>query len=329
MPTPARPSISTIVRIAMMSRLALVRLALAALQRLAPEAAAAAAMHLFFTPAEPRRSPRIEEFLKTGRRFDVQARGGRVAAWSFGSGPLVYLVHGWAGRGGQLAAFAPPLLASGFRVVTFDAPGHGVSAGRRSSIVHFAAALRAVVKREGAPHAIIAHSLGAAGTARAMAQGLVAGRVVFLGPTGGPRDWAERFRVQLRLSVSTLARLRRRSERWLGSSWDEFDVAWLARGQTAPLLVLHDRDDAEVPWSDGAAIAEAWPRARLVTTEGLGHRRILREEAVVRQVVDFVRSGEPSRDACEHGVATRSACDSCGLEQSLFQRFERSSLLLA
>jgi len=25
-----------------------------------------------------------------------------------------------------------------------------------------------------------------------------------------------------------------------------------------PLLVVHDRDDREVPWEDGAAIAAAW-----------------------------------------------------------------------
>lgn len=313
-----------------MSRLTLVRLTLAALQRLAPEAAGAAAMQLFFTPTGRRRSRRIDPFLKTGRRFEVRARGGRVAAWSFGSGPPVYLVHGWAGRGGQLAAFAPPLLASGFRVVTFDAPGHGVSQGSRSSIVHFAAALRAVSQREGAPHAIVAHSLGAAATARAMALGLPAQRVAFLGPTGGPRDWAERFRLQLRLSTATLARMRARSERWLGASWDEFDVAWLAHGQTAALVVLHDRDDAEVPWSDGAAIAKAWPGARLVTTVGLGHSRILRDEAVVRQVVEFVGGGSIATDeACEHGLATRASCGACGLEQSLYRRFERSELLLA
>jgi hypothetical protein len=38
----------------------------------------------------------------------------------------------------------------------------------------------------------------------------------------------------------------------------------------------------------GAAIAAAWPGAELVTTEGLGHRRILRDPAVVARVTDFL-----------------------------------------
>ncbi len=266
-----------------------VRAAFAILGRVAPGLAARWALDLFFTPGGRRRSHRVSAFLAAARPFEVEVGGKRVAAWSWGDGPSVYLVHGWAGVGGQLAAFVPPLVAGGFRVVTFDAPGHGASAGRRSSIIHFAKALRHVVAREGRAHAVIAHSLGAAATVRALTEGVDIGRAVFVGPTGGPRDWAERFRHHLGVPAHVMASMRERSERWLNASWDDFDIPALARSQTAPLLVLHDRDDAEVPWSDGAAIAGAWPEARLVTTAGLGHRRILRDERVVAQAVSFVK----------------------------------------
>lgn len=278
-----------------MSRMAPMRWAFAILGRVAPSLAAAWALHLFFTPGGRRRSPRIEAFLASARRFEVTAGGTRVAGWSWGDGPAVYLVHGWAGIGGQLSAFAEPLLASGFRVVTFDAPGHGASAGRRSSILHFAHALREVVAKEGRAHGVIAHSLGAAAVVHALTQGLDVNRAVFVGPTGGPRDWAERFRSHLHVPGHVMALMRARSERWLGASWDEFDIPLLARSQSAPLLVLHDRDDDEVAWSDGAAIAQAWPGARLVTTTGLGHRRILRDAQVVSQAVSFVSGATTPR----------------------------------
>jgi hypothetical protein len=65
-----------------------------------------------------------------------------------------------------------------------------------------------------------------------------------------------------------------------------------------PLLVIHDRDDAEVPWQDGAMIAQAWPRATLSTTSGLGHRRIVRDAEVIREAVGFLlaqpRAGAPA-----------------------------------
>jgi pimeloyl-ACP methyl ester carboxylesterase len=315
-----------------MTTLSPARAAFAILGRLAPGLAARWALDLFFTPRGRRGSQRINAFLAAGRRFDVSVRGERVAAWSWGDGPAVYLVHGWAGVGGQFAAFGPPLLASGFRVVTFDAPGHGASAGRRSSIVHFAGALHEVVAKEGPAHAVIAHSLGAAAVVRALSQGLEAGRAVFVGPTGGPRDWAERFRRHLGVPPHVMTSMRERSERWLGASWADFDVPMLARKQRTPLLIFHDRDDAEVPWSDAAAIAKAWPGARLATTSGLGHRRILRDERVVSQAVAFVKD-EPVdtrgwANTCRHPGCDKPArenglCDSCGLEASLYQRDER------
>jgi pimeloyl-ACP methyl ester carboxylesterase len=316
----------------------LIRAALAVLGRLAPGLAADWAVDLFFTPRGRRGSRRVSEFLAAGRRFDVNVDEERVAGWSWGHGPNVYLVHGWAGVGGQLAAFGPPLLANGFRVVTFDAPGHGESEGRRSSIVHFAKALRAVAAHEGEPHAVIAHSLGAAATLRALTQGLKAERAVFVGPTGGPRDWAERFRSRLGLSRDVMALMRERSERWLGASWEEFDVPKLARNQTAPLLVLHDRGDRDVPWSDGAAIARNWPGALLVTTTGLGHKRILRDERVVGQALSFVKGEEVAggawepacaRPGCENAPTSSGLCESCALDHALYFRDGRRGVWAA
>jgi pimeloyl-ACP methyl ester carboxylesterase len=269
------------------------RTGFAILGRVAPGLAAALALDLFFTPRGRRGSARVTAFLAAARRFEVTASGQRVAGWSWGEGPVVYLLHGWAGVGGQLAAFVPPLLATGYRVVTFDAPGHGASAGRRTSIVHFARGLREVVAKEGPAHAVIAHSLGAAATVYAMTQGLEVGRAVFLGPTGGPRDWAEQFRRQLDVPGHVMTAMQEKSEQWLGARWEEFDIPVLARSQAIPLLVFHDQDDAEVPWTDGSAIAQAWPGARLVTTTGLGHRRILRDEAVVSHAVAFVNRHPP------------------------------------
>jgi pimeloyl-ACP methyl ester carboxylesterase len=55
-----------------------------------------------------------------------------------------------------------------------------------------------------------------------------------------------------------------------------------------PLLVFHDREDTDVGWSEGDAIARAWPGGRLVTTQGLGHRRIVHDPEVVAQAISFL-----------------------------------------
>jgi pimeloyl-ACP methyl ester carboxylesterase len=70
-------------------------------------------------------------------------------------------------------------------------------------------------------------------------------------------------------------------------------VARLAPRLRAEALVIHDRHDTQVPWRQGAALARHWPGARLMTTRGLGHGRILEDDAVARAAADFIagRSG--------------------------------------
>jgi hypothetical protein len=62
-----------------------------------------------------------------------------------------------------------------------------------------------------------------------------------------------------------------------------------------PLLVVHDQGDRETSWAGGRQIARAWPGARMVSTSRLGHRRILRDPAVIAEVVGFLTGAAPSR----------------------------------
>jgi pimeloyl-ACP methyl ester carboxylesterase len=270
-----------------------VRLAFGGLQRVTPATAALCAERLFFTPARERTSARARALLASGRRFDVRFGPSGLAAWTWGSGPAVLLVHGWSSRGAHLGAFVPPLIAAGYSVVAFDAPAHGDSPGRTTTIPQMAAALREVARVVGDVHGLVAHSIGGPVSSLALRDGLRARRVVFLAPAAEPSLFTQRFGERLGLGPLVVRGLRERAERRVGLSFEQLDLRALAPTMTTPLLVLHDREDDEVPWSQGAAIAERWPGARLVTTTGMGHRRILRDPDVVAQAVDFLATPEP------------------------------------
>lgn len=298
-----------------------VRATFGLLDKASPALAASLAQRLFFTPPRLRASARVEAALASGRRSDVDAEGTRIAAWSWGEGPAVYLVHGWAGVGGQLAAFVPPLVAQGFRVVTFDGPAHGSSSGRRASIVHFARALSAVGRVFGPGCGLIAHSLGAPAAAFAMRRGFAAERAVFVAPAANPGDWLRRFARRLDISPRVMTAMRERSERWLGASWTEVSPAGMAAGQQTPLLVVHDQEDREVSFAHGEAVASSWAGARLLETTGLGHRRILRDSSVVAQVVSFIASAAARASAAGAGQSCLSGLAS--LERHLYDREAR------
>lgn len=315
-PPSSSPRNSTIVRI-----MRLLRPVLGVLSRLAPGAAAAVAERLFFTPPRPRPS-RGEAVLRVGRRFDVRVGGQRVAAWRWGHGPAVVLLHGWAGRAAQMTSFVAPLLARRLSVVAIDAPGHGRSPWGRSSAVDFARALRAVAAEVGPVHGIVAHSLGAAAAAMALHDGLRVERVALLGPAAYPPAWFGRFAAALGISAAVAQRARLRSERRLGLRWDAFHVPTMVASFTAPALIVHDRHDDEVPASDGAAIAAAWPGAQLVETMSLGHFRLLRDASVIDQVADFVSAGG-AVCGCGAPAGADGFCEGCRVEHELFDRDAR------
>ena len=230
--------------------------------------------------------------------------GRRVAAWRWGRGPAVLLVHGWGSRGSRLMSFVAPLTEAGYSVVAFDAPGHGASAGRLSSLPQFISAIQAVARElgdNGTFAGIVAHSMGAAATTLAMSRGLRADRVVFLAPAVDPIGYTERFAQIVGLTPDILDRMRRSIERRFGQSWDDFNVLRPAATMTAPLLVFHDRDDRDVEWSNGQAIAAAWPGAELISTEGLGHRRIVHDPEVVSRTIAFL-AGTKSATRASRGA---------------------------
>ena len=268
------------------------------LERVAPGVGARWAEHLWFTV--PAARGRRDRQAAPGRPFQVPVHGRAVAGEVWGGRPadgdprVVYLVHGWGGWRWQLDGFVAPLVEAGFRVVAFDAPSHGASdpgpsGPGRSTVLELAGALAAVVEDLGPAHAVVAHSLGATAAAFALRDGLPVERAAFVAPMADPLPYTRVFAGRLGFGERVRTRLVDRIERRVGLPLSAFDVPAMAEQvATPPLLLVHDRQDAETGWSDSAAIARSWPRSRLVTTVGLGHRRILRAPAVIAEVVEFV-----------------------------------------
>ncbi|HYH06817.1 MAG TPA: alpha/beta hydrolase [Thermoanaerobaculia bacterium] len=269
--------------------LAVIRGAMGLLSRAVPDLASRVAVDLFMKPRRFAAPERERAILAEATPFEVRLGvETRIQAWKWGSGPMILLVHGWEGRGSQLASFVQPLVAAGYSVVTFDAPGHGASSGNRSSLPHFAWAVRGVAGAT-APHAIIAHSLGCAATTLALRDGLATQRLVFIAPPLNPSDYVGRFGEILNITRPVLDKMRSRIEERFLRNWSDYALDATARTMTTPLLVVHDRDDDDTFHAEGAALTEAWPGARMITTTGLGHRRILRDERVIEAATQFIR----------------------------------------
>jgi pimeloyl-ACP methyl ester carboxylesterase len=261
------------------------------LERVAPEPGSAMAERLWCTV--PRGA--VKPPNPPGRRVTVPVHGRAVAAEVWGDGPAVYLMHGWGGSRGHFEKFIAPLVTAGHLVVALDAPSHGGSApgvhGRRRAVaVDFAEALKGLIAAWGPAYGIVGYSLGGAAAALVVLDGLPVGRLALIAPMANPLAFAGTFARLLGLGERIRARLVERVERRNGRPMSDFDIAAraTARSDLPPLLVVHDQGDQVVDLADAEAVTKAWPRAELLRTEGLGHQRILRDPAVVRQVVRFL-----------------------------------------
>jgi pimeloyl-ACP methyl ester carboxylesterase len=318
-----RPEKSTTVR-SLSPELA--KAALRTLERMSPQLASRFAARLFATPG--RRAPRAWErsIFAEAEPFQLHAAGTNLRGARIGEGPAVLLVHGWGGGGSQLAAFVPPLLAAGCAVVAFDGPAHGASTGRTATMPELADAAGDVARRFGA-RAAIGHSLGAAAVALALHRGLSLDAAVLVAPPRAATALFDGFCAAMGLSEGTRDRTRDRLERRVGVRIADLDLPAIAAGLRTPALVIHDAGDGEVPFEDGAAIAAAWPSARFVATEGLGHRRILRNPGVLDEARAFVLDRLP-RCACGRLASAvargEPRCETCLLDIHLADREARA-----
>lgn len=253
---------------------------------IAPPLAAIAAARLFRN-APPRRLP------VAPTTFTVDVNGETVhASVTEGEGPAILLAHGWGGWPEQLDGFAAPLRAQGYRVVTVSAVGHGRSTGRVSSLIEFWQSIAAVSEKVGGVQAIIAHSIAGAAAGLAVANGLATERLVIISAPSHPSRVFHRFLDWVGYSPRMKQRAFERVERDLAFSWSDLEVETWGPRIAIPLLLIHDAADREIPYQESVDTAAVVPSAHLITTRGLGHRRILEDAEVIRAVVGFVTNAD-------------------------------------
>lgn len=261
------------------------------------------------------------EFRESGERIVLGSDGATIVARAWGRGPLVYLLHGWNGSVTDFRHLVPAIVAAGYRVIAVDAAGHGESDGNDASAVHLARALEAVARTFGPAVAVVAHSLGGAAAAFAMAEGTVrADRLVLIAPVAEPSQYVEAVGEDIGPEFAN--RLLQTLERRVGVLGADLALSVSAVALDQPVLVVHDTDDRETRLAPVARVVAAWPSAVLVRTDGLGHRRILADRAVAATIVGALK-GTNVR-VCSH-ARVPELCTACALEHELYHRDERAA----
>ncbi len=247
----------------------------------------------FFSPAKYEVKSIEQAILENGNSYRVPFEGGELTVTTWGdAGPAILLMHGWGGSRAQMTGFVNPLLKAGYRVVSYDQPAHGESDGEMTNLLEIAPTMNLIAQREGSFDAIIAHSFGTLITSYALVERDFPSpaRLVYLGAFNRLLDSLPRFQALAQLPDSIMVGLRAMFDVNFGRDvLESITNESLAPRIPIPALMFHDAGDNVTPIEDSRSVVQVWKSAKLIETQGLGHRGALQSEIVHKQILEFLK----------------------------------------
>lgn len=237
----------------------------------------------------PRR--RRSHLSQTHELIDI---GDGIVAWQqFGQDPkmpLALFVHGFDGDHDQWRAFGKVVQQAGYRVVFLDPPGHGASKAGQCDPIVFSDAVGSAFKILGPISLYLGHSMGAAAGVMATSDTINANAYVLIASPVVMARTIEATALRIGLGRAATDALQDEIGRKVGVHPRNIDLMPSVNGQSVPALIIHDRNDRQVPFSEAETLSAAWPDAQILATDGLGHNRILQDQKVLREVAGFLES---------------------------------------
>jgi len=275
-------------------QLKLIRFYFSFIRRISPSLAVYSAYKLFHYPVNTTRKNRDEIILPPAHKFsiplyhEIQLQGYR---WGDTAHPKVLFVHGWSTTSRSMSHFTNELLKNNYQVISYDALRHGNSKGHFSDLAGWADSVQASMKYIGKVECIVAHSFGGAAVTVASKLGLDTDKLVLIAPIHDISSVADNFAKHLHIPLAISKEMRAYTWDKNAHNFSKYGTDWediLKSDFHVPTLLIHDSDDKEIGIEHSKQICEMWPWAKLITTKGLGHRKILDDPKVVKALSDFI-----------------------------------------
>lgn len=244
------------------------------------------------------------ELLLQAHSFYLEFNNNRIKVFEWGSGPVILLVHGWAGRALQLDALIRALVDSGHKVVAFDHKGHGESSTRFSSFPEIVRSTERVTAHyENELYGVIAHSIGSNSAFKVSENFARKLKIAVVAPVGDFLGMLERMRMRMGVYEGLFAHVISRIEAENDLQLYDLNVLDFAKISRHDVLLVHDKFDRANDISASHKIHSNLPGSSLMQTEKLGHSRILDNQEVVSRVIAHF-SAPPSQPPAASGLNT-------------------------
>ena len=248
---------------------------------------------IFCGPIKFKTPSREAEFYNKTEQEKIQPKSTKKEIMFYripNEGKKLLFVHGWNGRSSQFFRIIELLSDNGYDITAFDSPGHGRSTRSATNLPEITDLISEVAKSRGPYHAIVCHSFGGVAALNAVRLGATFEKLVLISP--GVYEIKPMFKTFVGLfgldEEYYADRLFDLAESLYGSSPGEFGLDRFSKQIGIDTLIVHCEDDKEALKEIAVTLHGDMKNSVLYMTDGLGHRRILRDQKVAEKVMNFL-----------------------------------------
>ena len=224
-------------------------------------------------------------------RIDTESVGKKIMLYQIpNDGQRILFVHGWNGRSSQFYRIIELLSDNGYDITAVDLPGHGRSSRSNTNLPEITDLLSEITKSRGPYDGIVCHSFGGVAVLNSVRRGASCEKLVLISP--GIYEIKPMFKTFVGLfgldEEYYADRLFGLAESLYGTNPGNYGLERFSKQIDTETLIIHCEDDKEALKEIAITLNGDMKNSTLHLTEGLGHRRILRDEKVAEMVLNFL-----------------------------------------
>ena len=262
------------------------------LSSISKKKAAEKAFELFCTPQRRNKKP-LPKIFEQAEKLHFSMDGTAIYGWRWNhpADRKVLILHGFESSATNFDRYVKPLIKKRYEVLAFDAPAHGRSGGKKVKAPLYKRMIQEVNKRYGPVQSYMAHSFGGLAISLALEETSQTNdyRLVLIAPATETSTAIDSFFKFLQLDAAVRTEFEKVIIKSGGVSSEWYSIKRAMKHIRAKVLWFQDKEDEITPLTDVLKVkAENYPNIEFVITTGLGHRRIYRDNNVLKAIIDFL-----------------------------------------
>jgi pimeloyl-ACP methyl ester carboxylesterase len=250
------------------------------------------AFELFCTPQFRTKKSLPAIFGKSEKiEFSFQDNLIRGYRWNHPSRKKALILHGFESSVTNFENYVAPLIKKGYEVLAFDAPAHGRSTGKTITAVAYKEFVQYICNNYGPIDSFLTHSFGGLALCLALEEipHTASTKIVLVAPAAETKTAIDNFFGLLKLDDGVRKEFENIITEIGGKRPEWYSVSRVAPKINGQVLFLQDKDDHMTPLSDIKPIVDKnYSNFHFVISEGLGHRRIYRDEQSLKKIMEFL-----------------------------------------